>query len=62
MDEKYEHFRRQARGCIEMADVARSAEMRTDWLTLAGRWLEMIPPEAQTAEVDDASPPVGSPR
>jgi hypothetical protein len=50
VDEKYEHFRRQAQDCIEAASHAKDLGMKADWLLLAAKWLEMVPPEAQNED------------
>jgi hypothetical protein len=46
-----DHFRKQAAYCKAMAAREPRDELKADWLSLAGLWLEMVSrPPAQTQE------------
>ncbi len=46
-----DHFRKQAAYCKAMAATEPRDELKADWLSLAGLWLEMVSrPPAQTSE------------
>ncbi len=49
MTELCEEYRRQSAYCEEMAERARSPEVRADWLRLAAKWLILIPHRETTA-------------
>jgi hypothetical protein len=36
-------YREQAQFCMKMAAVSRSEIMKAEWLSLAGKWLALIP-------------------
>ncbi len=50
----YDDYRRQASYCMAMADASRSDHIKTEWLSLAGKWLSLIPGQrnAETAFED----------
>jgi hypothetical protein len=44
MARPYTEYRHQARICMQMADSSRFPDLKAEWLSLAGKWLELIPP------------------
>jgi hypothetical protein len=50
MDEKSEEYRQHAFYCRSMADSAVMPQMKANWLSLAEKWLAMVPNDATGRE------------
>jgi hypothetical protein len=45
-------YQQQAMYAMEMADRAANDELRAQWLSLARKWLDMLPQQAPSAKQD----------